>query len=196
VNLAMVGHTGFPNIAFPEGLLGVVSFHGGLSNGYAAPQNGTSRPKLLLHSGAKDDTNADISNLTDDLEGVGAIYEIARYGPNVLHSFTEWDSAVPGTAMYDPRADFRSWHDTMDFLKELFSGEDMGTTKPTAAQCNMQPDPNAGANKTSNDSNPDAGGDDTSNGGSDPKGVDASSVTRTSPGFLFTLLAGLGYWTP
>lgn len=135
VNVAMVGHTGFPDIAFPEGLLGVASFHGGLSNGWAAPVQGTTRPKLLLHSGGKDDANADISQLTNDLESVGAIYEISRYGPNVFHSFTEWDSAVPGMAMYDARADARSWSDTMDFLEELFTGSELGSTKPTSEQC-------------------------------------------------------------
>jgi len=120
VNLAMAGYDGVQGLPFPAGLLGVVSFHGGLSAGYHPPQNGT-RPKLLLHSGGKDDDNDAISTLTDDLESLGAVYEIVRYGPEVYHSFTEWSSNSPGAAMYDPRADFRSWSSTMDFFQELFS---------------------------------------------------------------------------
>lgn len=136
VNLAMVGHGGVPGVTFPSGLLGVVSYHGGLSSGYAAPVSGT-RPKLLLHSGGKDDANDKISKLTDDLESVGATYEITRYGPNVLHSFTEWSANTPGQAKYDARADGRSWSDTMHFLQEIFKGGTLGTTKP--AQCATDP---------------------------------------------------------
>jgi len=120
VNLAMAGHDGFPGIAFPRGLLAVVSFHGGLGSGYYPAQAG-SRPKLLLHSGGKDDANDAISTLTDDLESVGATYEIARYGSEVYHTFTEWDANTPGRAMYNMRADFRSWFSTMDFLKDTFA---------------------------------------------------------------------------
>lgn len=136
VNLAMVGHGGVPGVTFPSGLLGVVSYHGGLSSGYAAPVSGT-RPKLLLHSGGKDDANDKISKLTDDLESVGATYEINRFGSNVLHSFTEWSANTPGQAKYDARADGRSWSDTMHFLQEIFKGGTLGTTKP--AQCATDP---------------------------------------------------------
>eukprot|EP00401_Gymnodinium_catenatum_P063852 CAMPEP_0117575250 /NCGR_PEP_ID=MMETSP0784-20121206/62099_1 /TAXON_ID=39447 /ORGANISM="" /LENGTH=640 /DNA_ID=CAMNT_0005374293 /DNA_START=1 /DNA_END=1923 /DNA_ORIENTATION=- len=136
INLAMVGHTGLPGISFPPGLLGVVSFHGGISSGYAAPQSG-SRPLILVHSGGKDDSNDDIAKLTDDFESVGASYEITRYGSSVFHSFTEWGANAPGFSMYDARADFRSWSDTMDFFHELFLMGDQGTRKPSAEQCGM-----------------------------------------------------------
>lgn len=120
VNLAMAGHDGIPGVQFPTGLKGVVSFHGGLGSGYLAPA-GTSRPKVLLHSGGKDDANGDISKLTDDLEGISASYEITRYGSNVLHSFTEWSANLPAMgAAYNPRADFRSWQDTLAFFHEIF----------------------------------------------------------------------------
>merc|ERR1711920_553598 len=65
----------------------------------------------------------------------------SRYGPNVVHTFTEWDANIPGMSMYDARADFRSWADTMDFLQEIFSNAPPGTSKPTAAQCAMLRDP-------------------------------------------------------
>eukprot|EP00927_Polykrikos_kofoidii_P073612 TRINITY_DN6962_c0_g1_i7.p1 TRINITY_DN6962_c0_g1~~TRINITY_DN6962_c0_g1_i7.p1 ORF type:complete len:621 (-),score=69.08 TRINITY_DN6962_c0_g1_i7:253-2115(-) len=140
VNVAMAGHSGLPGVIFPSGLLGVVSFHGGLSRGWTSPANGT-RPKLLLHSGGEDDTNTDISKLTDDLESISATYELTRYGPNVVHSFTEWDSNMPGRAMYDARADFRSWADTIDFLQEIFSGQTGGTQKPSSEQCKASNNP-------------------------------------------------------
>merc|ERR1719210_1453657 len=113
----MAGYDGFPDVEFPIGLKGVVSFHGGLSRGYLSP-NGTMRPKVLIHSGAQDDTSEDISNLTADLEGLGAIYEITRYGSGVVHGFTEWGST--GATQYNSRADYRSWFDTRRFFHELF----------------------------------------------------------------------------
>jgi len=137
INVAMAGHTGFDGFDFPTGLLGVASFHGGLSAGYVAPKSGTTRPALLVHSGAQDDSNEHIENLTDDLESVSAIYEISRYGSGVVHSFTEWDASTPGQSEYNARADHRSWLKTMDFFHELFSGESPGTSK--SAHCDTSP---------------------------------------------------------
>jgi len=119
INVALAGYSGFSGIEFPSGLLGVVSYHGGLSSGWLDPVAG-SRPQLLVHSGTADDSNEDIMNLTRDLESVSAEYSISRYGYGVLHSFTEWDSSSPGFAMYSPMADQRSWEATERFFVELF----------------------------------------------------------------------------
>jgi len=119
INVALVGYSGFSGIEFPSGLLGVVSYHGGLSGGVLEPVAG-SRPQLLVHSGNPDDQNEDIMNLTRDLESVSAEYSISRYGHGVFHSFTEWDAATPGVAMYSPMADQRSWEATERFFVELF----------------------------------------------------------------------------
>ena len=59
---------------------------------------------------------------TQELEQVGATYEIARYGPGVLHSFTEWGSDSPPYGQYSPLADRRSWQALLGFLSELFDG--------------------------------------------------------------------------
>jgi len=135
VNLAMMGHTISADLVFPSGLKGVVSFHGGISSGYAPPKQGT-RPKLLYIAGAADSTipQVKIANMTTDLESVSAIYELTWYGSGVGHAFTDWDSNRAGN-MYDARSDFRSWTDTMDFLNEIFTGAQVGSTKPTADQC-------------------------------------------------------------
>mmetsp|Transcript_66861 Transcript_66861/g.207067 ORF Transcript_66861/g.207067 Transcript_66861/m.207067 type:complete len:594 (+) Transcript_66861:100-1881(+) len=133
INLALAGHSGVPGVQFPSGLLGVVSYHGGLTSGWLQPVPG-SRPQLLLHSGGKDDSNGHIMNLTDDLESVSASYSISRYGHGVVHSFTEWSSNSPPMAMYSPMADQRSWEATERFFKELFqSGGSTPTGKPVLA---------------------------------------------------------------
>jgi dienelactone hydrolase len=91
------------------------------------------RPKLLLHSGAKDDANEDIATLIGDLETLGADYEVSRYGPGVLHSFTEWEANTPGMAMYDQQADERSWAATVQFFQELFATGVSPVQEPTGS---------------------------------------------------------------
>ena len=79
VNLALAGHGGARGV--PTALLGVVSHHGGVAPGHRiAAESAASRPKLLLESGGKADSNADIATLLDELEGVGASYEVWRPG--------------------------------------------------------------------------------------------------------------------
>lgn len=122
INVALAGYAGVSGIEFPSGLLGVVSYHGGLTSGLLQPVAG-SRPQLLVHSGTADDSNDDIMNLTRDLESVSAEYSISRYGHGVLHSFTEWDANAPFFAMYSPMADQRSWEATERFFVELFDSD-------------------------------------------------------------------------
>ena len=78
--------------------------------------------KVLLHSGVKDDAATDMAMLEEEFESAGATYEIARHGSGVYHSFTEWMASVPMAAMYDQRADVRSWESTKHLLMELFVG--------------------------------------------------------------------------
>eukprot|EP00439_Symbiodinium_sp_Y106_P002371 s3404_g1.t1 len=77
--------------------------------------------KVLLHSGVKDDAATDMAMLEEEFESAGATYEIARHGSGVYHSFTEWMASVPMAAMYDQRADVRSWESTKHLLMELFA---------------------------------------------------------------------------
>ena len=84
VNLALAGHAGVNNLPLPAGLSGVVSFHGGIQpTSRLQIMNSTTRPKLLLESGGKDETHEDIGRLLDELESGGVNYEISRYGPGV-----------------------------------------------------------------------------------------------------------------
>jgi dienelactone hydrolase len=125
------GGTGIVNMAIMgSDVLGVVGYHSGLSGRVMRDKNNpvAVKTKILMHSGVMDDTAADIAALEADFEDAKATYEIARYGKKVFHSFTEWNSNSPGRAMYDARADYRSWESTKLFLTELFK------TMPTPAR--------------------------------------------------------------
>ena len=66
VNLAMAGHDGIggSNSNLPSGVLGVVSIDGEITSQYRlSAQTATTRPQLLLESGAQGTTNADIATL-------------------------------------------------------------------------------------------------------------------------------------
>jgi hypothetical protein len=118
---------------------------------------------LLLESGGKADSNADIATLLDELEGVGASYEVSRLGSNVYQCFTEWGAAAPGVCEYSAHADLRSWMETKAFLTEIFSGGATGTHQTTNCtgdcsrcsghgKCYYVPGP-APANVTGNNTN-------------------------------------------
>ena len=72
----------------------------------------------------------DMALLEEEFESAQATYEIARYGSGVYHSFTEWSASVPMQAMYDQRADVRSWESTKHFLMELFDGLPAASREP------------------------------------------------------------------
>jgi len=119
------GGTGIVNMALSGGdVLGVVGYHSGIApDARVAHTNGTAiTAKLLLHSGVMDDTAENIALLENELEAAEASYEIVRFGSGVVHSFTHWGSNTPGMAVYDARADYRSWESTKLFLHELFHG--------------------------------------------------------------------------
>jgi len=121
------GGTGVVNMAIlgMEGVLGVVGYHSGISPNARVVRGNSTTPmvaKVLLHSGVMDDAATDMAMLEEEFESAGATYEIARYGSGVYHSFTDWMASVPMQAMYDQRADVRSWESTKHFLMELFVG--------------------------------------------------------------------------
>jgi len=114
------GGTGVLNYAISgaDDVVGVVSFHGGLTNRFR-PGN-SSFPvtaSVLVQSGGSDDTASSIEQLELDLNSTNATWEMSRYS-NVVHGFTDW---YAGTA-YSPRADMRSWRSMITFLSVLFSG--------------------------------------------------------------------------
>eukprot|EP00959_Pyramimonas_sp_CCMP1952_P347930 7288031-Pyramimonas_sp.AAC.1 len=106
-------------------VLGVVSFHGGLTNGRMKATDAIKGPgetKILVLSGGDDDVHSDVKDLEDELTEVNAIWEITRFG-DVMHSFTDWDAHSPSTGnAYNERADMRSWDAMNLFLTEVFHG--------------------------------------------------------------------------
>jgi len=135
------GGTGVINMAIQgSNVLGVVGYHSGLTGRVMYNMGKDKAPavtaKLLIHSGVMDDKATDIAALEQDLEKANATYEIARYGNKVYHSFTEWSSNVPGMAMYNARADYRSWESTKLFLHELFKGMPTPAKSHTGGACN------------------------------------------------------------
>ena len=141
------GGTGVVNMAIlGMDVLGVVGYHSGISPNARVVRGNSTGPvtaKVLLHSGVQDDAATDIALLEQEFEGAQATYEIARYGSGIYHSFTEWSAAVPMQAMYDHRADWRSWESTKLFLNELFMGLPAASRGPEcdaealAAVCNL-----------------------------------------------------------
>ncbi|CAE7246542.1 unnamed protein product [Symbiodinium pilosum] len=128
------GGTGVVNMAIlGMDVLGVVGYHSGISPSARVVRGNSTVPvtaKVLLHSGVKDDMATDMALLEEEFESAQATYEIARYGSGVYHSFTEWSASVPMQAMYDQRADVRSWESTKHFLMELFDGLPAASREP------------------------------------------------------------------
>ena len=128
------GGTGVVNMAIlGMDVLGVVGYHSGISPSARVVRGNSTVPvtaKVLLHSGVKDDMATDMAMLEEEFESAQATYEIARYGSGVYHSFTEWSASVPMQAMYDQRADVRSWESTKHFLMELFDGLPAASREP------------------------------------------------------------------
>ena len=105
--------------AAPEGLLGAAALHGVLSpSGLEARK--ISASVLVLHGW--DDPLAlpdDVLALAKELDAAEADWQIHAYG-GVVHAFTTPQAATPGRAMYDPKADRRSFAAMTDFFAELF----------------------------------------------------------------------------
>ena len=103
-------------------VLGVVSFHGGLSTPAPAGTKDVKAKVLVLH-GADDPfaTKDQINAFMDEMRGSGADWQMISYG-GAVHSFTnpQADSfGIKGIA-YNEKADRRSWQAMRQFLDELF----------------------------------------------------------------------------
>ena len=120
------GGTGIVNMAIlGVDVLGVVGYHSGIQPNrrvLRSDSTGPVRAKVLLHSGVQDDLATDIALLEREFEDANATFEIVRYGSDVLHTFTNWYANDPGVAVYNQRADVRSWESTKLFLSEIFEG--------------------------------------------------------------------------
>lgn len=95
------------------GVLGYVSFHGGLKTPAGQQYSENMAPLLVAHGGADSSvTMGDVATLAEELEAAGAMYEIQVYS-GAPHAFT-----VFGSDRYQQRADQRSWSAFLDFLSE------------------------------------------------------------------------------
>ena len=112
-----------------EGVVGLVSFHGGLSD--LPEADAVMEPKLLVLSGGEDDTATEVYDLENTLNAANSTWEITRYS-GIEHAFTVWDDD-----RYNEWADERSWESMRGFLQEAFGevafdGMEPEATKVTA----------------------------------------------------------------
>lgn len=103
-------------------VLGVVSFHGGLSTPSPAETKDVKAKVLVLHGA--DDTfvsNDQINTFMDEMRRSGADWQMVFYS-GAVHSFTNPEAdryGIKGIA-YNEKADKRSWGAMRQFFDELF----------------------------------------------------------------------------
>jgi dienelactone hydrolase len=103
-------------------IAGVISFHGGLDS--PTPADGANiKAKVLALHGADDPfvPAADLQAFMEEMRQNKVDWQLVQYG-GAVHSFTDWklkESTRPG-ALYNERADKRSWEALKQFLAELF----------------------------------------------------------------------------
>ncbi|MCX5796262.1 MAG: dienelactone hydrolase family protein [Elusimicrobia bacterium] len=103
------------------GLKGVVSFHGNLDTPDAKDAANIKGRVLVLHGGADPFVPfAQVEAFKAEMEAAQADYQVVVYG-GARHSFTNpaSDGKVAG-ALYDAKADARSWDEMRSFLAGLF----------------------------------------------------------------------------
>jgi dienelactone hydrolase len=103
-------------------IVGVVSFHGGLSS----PTPGDARhikAKVLVLHGADDRSvpSAEVAAFEDEMRQGGVDWQLIMYG-GAVHAFTDWNAGNDNSkgAAYNERADRRSWEAMKQFFAELF----------------------------------------------------------------------------
>jgi dienelactone hydrolase len=103
-------------------IAGVISFHGGLDS--PTPADGANiKARVLALHGADDPfvPAADLQAFMEEMRQNKVDWQLVQYG-GAVHSFTDWklkESTMPG-ALYNERADKRSWEALKQFLAELF----------------------------------------------------------------------------
>jgi dienelactone hydrolase len=103
-------------------VVGVVSFHGGLSTPHPADAAQIKGQVLVLH-GADDTfvTPEEVAAFESDMRQAGVRYRLITY-PGAVHSFTVPEAGDdPSTGMaYNAEADTRSWEEMRAFLRDVF----------------------------------------------------------------------------
>ena len=103
------------------GIAGVVSFHGGLDSPTPADGKNIKCRVLALH-GADDPfvPDKDLAAFEGEMRDGGVDWQLIKYG-GAVHSFTDWNAKGElAGALYNERADTRSWEDMLQFLSESF----------------------------------------------------------------------------
>ena len=110
--------------ANPEGLQGVVSFHG--SPKPPMKSDAPIEPSILILHGAADPTVSDqqLDQVTQGLSEAGADWVLVKYA-GAKHAFTNpaSDERAMDAVGYDAKADERSWEHMRVFLEEQLRGE-------------------------------------------------------------------------
>jgi len=105
-------------------LVGVVSFHGGLSTSEPA-KPGTIKGKVLVCTGADDPLvpQEQVDGFVKEMREARADYYVVSYG-GALHAFTNpaADTHNMPPVKYNAKADMRSWEAMKAFLAEVFAG--------------------------------------------------------------------------
>jgi dienelactone hydrolase len=107
-------------------LVGVISFHGGLSTPTPADMKAFKGKVLVLHGAADPHVNAaEVAAFEQEVKDAGLDYQIVFYG-GAVHAFTNplaGSDPSKGVA-YDEKADRRSWEAMKQFFGEVFTVPD------------------------------------------------------------------------
>lgn len=102
-------------------LLGIVSFHGGLSNPMPADAKNIKAQVIIFHGAIDPFVSADeVAAFKKEMDEAKITYQFTSFS-NAVHSFTDksvGDDITKGQA-YNKIADQRSWEGMKDFFKEL-----------------------------------------------------------------------------
>jgi dienelactone hydrolase len=103
-------------------LVGVVSFHGGLSTPNPSDAKKIRAKVLALHGA--DDPNVppkEVAAFEEEMRQAGVDWQLIAYG-GAVHSFTDWNAGHDNSrgAAYNERADRRSWEAMKQFFAEVF----------------------------------------------------------------------------
>lgn len=102
---------------------GVVSFHGGLA--IDLPAKPGLKARLPVLHGADDPfvPPAEVEAFAQVARAAGADWQFVACG-GAVHSFTDWNAGSDSArgAIYNEKADRRSWVKMQEFFRELFGG--------------------------------------------------------------------------
>jgi len=102
--------------------LGAVSFHGGL--GTPTPEDAQQiKSRVLVLHGADDPfvPAKEVNDFQEEMRKANVDWQLVSYG-GAVHSFTDWNANNPANkgALYNKKADKRSWEAMKVFFKEIF----------------------------------------------------------------------------